>query len=113
MMIKRLFIIAIAAVGVAMSSARGAADTLPSYAIPSPPPGDIIKGQVRSFNGRFELVIWDFRGFFDRVELHQGTIIKPVGLQLATGMIVEIVGHPDGSVFDAVEIDTPYIRYYP
>ncbi len=54
----------------------------------------------------------DDRGHVDNVRLHQGTVINPTGLTLASGMSVTIYGHNRGSVFAANEIDTPYHERY-
>lgn len=43
--------------------------------------------------------------------LHEGTIINPTGLTLATGMIISVLGYNAGPYFAANEIDTPYTLY--
>jgi len=73
-----------------------------------------IAGIVRSFDGQYTMYVRDNHGDLDRVELHQGTIINPTGLTLQGGMRVTVYGHPEGPVFVADEIDTPYhgVPYY-
>lgn len=99
----------------AVPPAAMAQSPLPSYAQPEPAPPnheDEIQGSVTSFDGRYALQIRDNRGFIDNVRLHQGTIINPTGLTLASGMRVSIYGHSEGHFFAANEIDTPY-HYVP
>jgi hypothetical protein len=101
------------------------AQDLPSYAHPAPAPTPAqdqpsyahpvpvdheqrIHGRIASIDGTFHIRVRDDRGYIDSVELHQGTIINPTGLTLATGMSVTVSGYPTGSVFRANEIDTPY-----
>jgi len=69
-----------------------------------------VQGTIASINGTWNITVNDASGYTDSVELHQGTIINPTGLTLEPGMNVTIEGYPDGSNFDATEIDTPY-RY--
>jgi hypothetical protein len=84
----------------------------PSYSRPAIVNGDeTIKGRVLSYDGRYQLQVTDDRGFIDRVQLHQGTIINPTGLRLAPGMSVTISGVNRGSLFAANQIDTPYSSY--
>ncbi|MDB5043309.1 MAG: hypothetical protein JWN27_4035 [Candidatus Eremiobacteraeota bacterium] len=80
----------------------------PSYARPAPGSDNSIKGRIQSINGAYNLTVLDDRGSVDSVQLHQGTIINPTGLTLASGMSVTITGYNAGSTFDANEIDTPY-----
>jgi hypothetical protein len=80
----------------------------PSYARPSPGNDQSIRGRIQSIDGMYHLTVLDDRGTVDSVALHQGTIINPTGLSLATGMSVTITGYNGGSSFDANEIDTPY-----
>jgi hypothetical protein len=78
----------------------------PSYATPS---GDEqIRGSITAVTGKYSLQVRDDRGFIDNVTLHQGTIINPTGLTLATGMPVTISGKNAGATFDANQIDAPY-----
>ena len=84
----------------------------PSYSRPAAASQDeMIRGRVLSFDGNYDLQVADERGFTDRVQLHQGTIINPTGLRLAPGMSVEIHGVNRGSMFAANQIDTPYNSY--
>jgi hypothetical protein len=80
------------------------AQPVPSYARPVAQ----IKGTISHFDGAYTMYVNDRRGFVDKVELHQGTIINPTGIRLEPGFRVTISGHADGRVFDADEIDTPY-----
>jgi hypothetical protein len=65
-------------------------------------------GTVTDFHGKYGLVVRDAKGRAVDVALHQGTIIKPVGLRLERGMQVTIIGQAADRVFAAVEIDTAY-----
>jgi len=83
------------------------AQSLPSYAEQD----ETIHGIVSSSNG-YDLSVRDERGFIDKVKLHDGTVINPTGLKLASGQTVTVHGHTQGNVFEANEIDTPYhFRY--
>jgi hypothetical protein len=109
--------VGLAAGAAAMVAALGStapASAQPSYAVRQ----ESIKGIVRSYDGRYNLYVRDRHGYLDHVLLHQGTIINPTGLRLEAGMRVTVYGHPEGDVFAAQEIDTPYrfippIDYYP
>ena len=84
----------------------------PSYSRPPVASQDeTIRGRVLSYDGTYDLQVNDDRGFVDRVQLHQGTIINPTGLRLAPGMAVTISGVNRGSIFAANQIDTPYTSY--
>ncbi|MFY9646092.1 MAG: hypothetical protein WAK29_12990 [Terriglobales bacterium] len=77
-------------------------------------PGDEtvqIRGVVSSFDGAYALVVRDEQGYLDNIQLHEGTIINPLGITLAPGMVVSVVGFNGGSAIDANEIDTPYVVY--
>ena len=78
--------------------------TLPSYAAAD----ETIHGTVSGFDGKYGLLVRDKRGFVDRVQLRDGTVINPTGLRLAVGMTVTIHGRSQSSFFAAYEIDTPY-----
>jgi hypothetical protein len=69
---------------------------------------EAIHGRITSFDGHYQLLVRDERGYSDRVALRDGTVIHPVGLRLAPGMSVTIRGHNDGATFTAFEIDAPY-----
>jgi hypothetical protein len=71
-----------------------------------------LQGRVTSYDGHYALRIQQPNGEVDAIELHQGTIINPTGLTLAPGMSVTVVGEPQGNVFAANEIDTPYQYTY-
>jgi hypothetical protein len=84
----------------------------PSYARPVAPNGEeTIQGRIASIDGKYRIQLRDDRGFVDNVELHQGTVINPTGLQLEPGMAVTILGYNRGPLFAANEIDTPYVSY--
>jgi len=104
----RRFLVAGALLGTLSVAARpAAAQNMPSYA--QPPGGDeTIQGQIVSVDDAYRISVRDTRGFIDRVQLRQGTIINPLGLALAPGMDVTIVGFNAGAYFQANEIDTPY-----
>src|SRR5580693_9386 len=80
----------------------------PAIASAQDAPDQQIQGTVASINGTWNITVADANGYADSVDLHQGTIINPTGLTLEPGMNVTIDGYPDGSNFDAMEIDTPY-----
>jgi hypothetical protein len=67
-----------------------------------------IRGTVASIGDKYTVYVRDERGYVDTVRLHDGTIINPTGLTLASGQSVTIMGRADGKAFDANEIDTPY-----
>ena len=84
----------------------------PSYSRPSyASDEETITGRITAFDGGYKLEVRDDRGFVDRVELHQGTIINPTGITLQPGMSVTIYGVNRGSLLAANEIDTPYRQY--
>jgi hypothetical protein len=93
----------------ALSPVMANAQEVPSYAQAT---GDqAIKGRIVSFDGTYNLEVRDDAGYVDNVQMHQGTIINPTGITLEPGMVVNIYGYPDNSVFEANEIDTPYTLY--
>ncbi len=98
-------IAAVAALATLSLPVTASADTLPSYAANNPA---TIHGRVSSVGGKYDLFVRDDRGYVDHVVLHDGTIINPTGLELASGETVTITGQSDGRVFQADEIDTPY-----
>jgi hypothetical protein len=87
------------------------AQDMPSYAQPQGPQDEQIHGRVEAFDGAYSLTVQDERGFVDNVQLHNGTIINPIGITLAPGMVVSILGYNAGPFFAANEIDTPYTYY--
>jgi hypothetical protein len=112
-MMRKSFTAAVAALALAVPIAFplvASAQDVPSYAQQGPPPPEDaqIRGRVVSFDGAYALGVRDDKGYLDNVQLHEGTIINPTGLTLAPGMIVSILGYPQGPVFSANEIDTPY-----
>jgi hypothetical protein len=54
------------------------------------------------------MYVRDKRGYVDNVQLHQGTIINPTGIQLQPGYPVTVAGRVNGNTFVADEIDTPF-----
>lgn len=92
--------------GSAMADNPPSYATVPSYATPE----QTIQGRIASISGQYSMTVHDNSGYLDNVALHHGTIINPIGLTLAPGMSVTILGYNGGSVFQANEIDTPY-RY--
>jgi hypothetical protein len=106
--VRNVAAIAAACCAAATLCARAAvADTLPTYSTME----DSVKGYIVSIDGKFALTIRDAKGYLDHVALHQGTIILPRGLRLQPGMPVTIYGSSGGSVFQANEVETPYIVY--
>lgn len=77
----------------------------PSYAHSSEAV-EVVYGTIASFDGRFALQVRDDRGFFDNVQLVQGTIINPTGQRLAVGMRVAVRGPNRGLALLATQIDT-------
>ncbi len=100
----RLLGAAIAAAAL-ITPAIAAAQDVPSYANGA---SQQIEGTISSINDTWNITVADANGYTDSIELHQGTIINPTGLTLEPGMSVTVDGYPDGSNFDAMEIDTPY-----
>ena len=92
---------------VATASVANADDGMPSYARPD----EVIHGVVASVDGT-TVYVHDDRGFTDRVQLRDGTIINPTGLTISRGQTVTIHGVSNGPVFDAAQIDTPYNKTY-
>jgi hypothetical protein len=106
-MVKHIFSAATVVIALATSTAAHA--QVPSYAQAAASEDVQIHGRITSFNGGYDLTVRDERGFLDNVRLHPGTIINPVGLTLAPGMIVSVIGYNMGGYFDANEVDTPYM----
>jgi hypothetical protein len=100
----RLLGAAIAAAAL-ITPAIASAQDVPSYA--GGQANQQIQGTVSAINDTWNITVADANGYTDSIELHQGTIINPTGLTLEPGMSVTIDGYPDGSNFDAMEIDTP------
>lgn len=99
---------AAAALAGALGIPYAAQAAIPSYAAGE----ESIHGSVVGFDGKYDMTVRDDRGFTDRVQLHDGTVINPTGLRLSGGMTVTVYGHNSGSSFSANEIDTPYHRTY-
>ena len=70
-------------------------------------PQSLMAGTVVDFHGKYGLVVRDVHGALAEVRLHQGTIIKPVGLRLERGMKVIIIGQASAEAFAAGRIDAP------
>jgi len=98
------------ALPLSLAALPAAAQDAPSYANPGAAASDDaqIRGRIASFDGGYNVQVTDENGYIDNVQLHEGTIINPLGLTLAPGMVVSILGYNAGSVFAANEIDTPY-----
>ena len=99
---------ALAAALILAAPLAASAQDEPSYAATAYSEDQQIRGRIASFDGDYNLQINDDKGYVDNVQLHQGTIINPTGLELAPGMVVSILGYNAGQTFDANEIDTPY-----
>lgn len=65
-------------------------------------------GTIADFHGKYGVVVRDAAGRVVDVQLHQGTIIMPVGLRLERGMQVTVLGQAGDRAFAAGEIDTAY-----
>jgi len=107
---KKFFLATLTAVCLAFPVAAQAQD-IPSYAAQQYADDQNIHGRVTGFDGEYGLTVRDEQGYLDNVQLHPGTIINPVGLTLAPGLVVSILGYNAGSYFAANEIDTPYQFY--
>jgi hypothetical protein len=102
--VKHILTVSVIATSLALPYRAWAAET-PSYAAPS---GEqTIHGTITAFHGKYGVNVRDEHGYVDSIALHQGTVINPTGLALQQGMPVTIVGHGDGDVFAANEIDVP------
>jgi len=77
---------------------------VPSYAVNT----EHIEGRIEHIDGKYSLILHDVHGYSDRVRLHQGTVINPIGLTLSDGMRVRIYGRAGEHEFFADEIETPY-----
>ncbi len=108
---KNLLLAAVAAVTLgSIALPASAQEQLPSYA--TGPADQTVRGVVSGFDGKYVLFVRDDRGFTDRIQLRDGTIINPTGLRLQQGMRVSVMGIPSGNSFLANQIDTPY-HYVP
>jgi len=111
--LKQRFLTVLSATVLACSIAPLAAAAQDSPQVPSYAQngGETIQGTIVSVNGKYNISVNDVRGYVDNVTLHDGTIINPIGLTLAPGEAVTIVGTPSGSTFLADQINTPYRSY--
>jgi hypothetical protein len=108
----RLFIGATTASLACFLTGPAAAQEFPSYA--QSLGGARLSGTVVRFApGSYDLGLLDDRGFVDRIVLHRGTIIVPIGIDLVPGMRVSVVGHDAGTSFVANEIDRDDRRAQP
>jgi len=98
---------AVLAAAALISPALASAQSAPPYAYANGQDQQI-QGTIASIDGTWNITVTDGNGYDDSIALHQGTVINPTGLTLEPGMQVTIDGYPDGSNFDADEIDTPY-----
>ncbi len=89
------------------AAAAAIALSLTAPSIAGAEPQTIMAGTVVDFHGKYGLVVRDPRGALAEVALHQGTIIKPVGLRLERGMKVIIIGQAANEAFAAGEILAP------
>jgi hypothetical protein len=99
-------------IAAAPAAAQASAEP-PSYALK---PATVIQGRIASIPGKYTIEVNDNNGYVDNVSLHDGTIINPTGITLQPGFPVTIYGEPNGSTFEANQIDTPYryvAGYYP
>ena len=70
-------------------------------------PQRVIAGTVADFHGKYGLVVRDLHGALAEVTLHQGTVIKPLGLRLERGMKVIVLGQAADRTFAAAEVNAP------
>jgi hypothetical protein len=105
---RNLSILGMLAALFAAAALPAAAQAVPSYATTQAS----IRGRVSGFDGKYALTVRDAKGYVDRVQLHDGTVINPRGLTLGSGMTVTVYGRAEGDHFVADEIDTPYHRDY-
>jgi hypothetical protein len=104
-------LLAAAAVLALLAPVAVQAQELPSYAQSQAGAGggdQQVRGRIADFDGGYNLEVRDANGYVDSVRLHDGTIINPVGVTLAPGMVVSILGYNAGTYFAANEVDTPY-----
>lgn len=71
--------------------------------------GTALRGRITAIHGKYDLTVRDARGLDHSVRMHQGTIIRPTDTTLQSGMDVTIEGTTRGVVFEADQIDTPYL----
>jgi len=107
---NKVFVATITAVSLAFPIAAQAQD-VPSYAVQQYAEDQNIHGRVIGFDGAYDLSVQDERGYTDNIELHPDTVISPIGLTIAPGMVVSVLGYNAGSYFSVNEIDTPYQVY--
>ena len=96
---------AVACIAVPLVAYGTGAAQAPTYAHDSDAV-EVIYGSIASFDGRYALQVRDDRGFFDNVEMVQGTIINPTGQRLRADMRVAVRGPNRGFVLMAMQIDT-------
>ena len=65
---------------------------------------ETISGQVTLVQGEY-VEINDDRGFVDRIDFTNETLIHPAGTKLKPGMHVRITGYNEGQIFDAYTIE--------
>jgi hypothetical protein len=103
------FLAAFVTIGMIPATALAAVNP-PTYAAADG--GDSIKGRITGFDGKYTVYVRDKQGKVETVELHQGTVINPTGIQLEPGYKVTIYGYQAGNSFDANVVNTPY-HYIP
>jgi hypothetical protein len=76
---------------------------------PSEPAGarTHVVGTITDFHGKYGIVVRDVHGALVTVQLHQGTVIQPVGLRLERGMVIALTGTASAGAFAADRVDVP------
>jgi len=94
-------VFAIALVAPLAASAQPPAPTAPAGARAH------LIGTITDFHGKYGVVVRDAHGALVTVQLHQGTVIEPVGLRLERGMVVVLAGTAETGAFAADRVDVP------
>ena len=73
----------------------------------APVDGQHVTGTIVSVDNKYQITLETDQHQRETVALHQGTIINPLGAKLLPGMLVTIIGNPQGdSTLAANEIDS-------
>ena len=82
------------------------AQEIPSYTV-TPDGEERITGRIVDYDGGYNLIVRDDRGFLERVKLRSDALISPPGFSFPSGTIVSILGVNTGGYLLARELDTP------
>ncbi len=69
----------------------------------------VVQGSIAALKDKYTMDIRDDEGNLTTVELHRGTVIKPLGLTLAPGMgvVITLGSNSTAEKLSAAEIDVP------